>query len=208
MIAKGVPEAVQLSAHALDVLLGRGTAVLWVFDELCPGCRRVAELGEVKWHRISSFACIPFGGLPLLYMGDEIGLTNDYNFAGEPAHAHDNRWMHRPKMNWAKPGVPQSKLLDGTKHIFRRRKALGHLAAGNPTKILESGNLSIFAFLRESDTGPLLAIFNFSELWQNVPAAFARGQGIAKFHDALSDAKVLTLKDQLQVPPYGRIWLV
>ena len=80
-----------------------------------------------------------FGGLPLLYMGDEIGLTNDYNFAGETAHAHDNRWMHRPKMNWAKPGASQSKLLEGTRHIIRRRKALGHLAAGNPIKILESG---------------------------------------------------------------------
>jgi amylosucrase len=59
-----------------------------------------------------------------------------------------------------------------------------------------------------SDEGPLLGIFNFSELWQNLPAAFARGYGINRFHDALSDATVLTPKDQLQVPPYGRIWLV
>lgn len=148
------------------------------------------------------------GGLPLLYMGDEIGLTNDYAFAEEPAHAHDNRWMHRPKMNWAQPGQPQARIFEGTKHIISRRKSLSHLAANNPTRILEPENPSIFAFLRTSDEGPLLGIFNFSELWQNLPAAFARGLGIAKFHDALSDAKVLTPTDQLQVPPYGRIWLV
>ena len=52
-----------------------------------------------------------FGGLPLLYMGDEIGLFNDYDFADEPAHAHDNRWMHRPNMKWAQPGQPQAESL-------------------------------------------------------------------------------------------------
>ena len=149
-----------------------------------------------------------FGGLPLLFMGDEIGLTNNYAFADELAHTHDNRWMHRPKMNWAQPGQPQARIFEGTKHIISRRKSLSQLAASNPTRILESQNPSIFAFLRTSDEGPLLGIFNFSELRQNLPAAFARGQVIARFHDALSDAKVLTPKDQLQIPPYGRIWLV
>ena len=149
-----------------------------------------------------------FGGLPLLYMGDEIGLLNDYNFAKEPAHAHDNRWMHRPKMQWHNLSANQERLFAGTKHIITRRKAVKHLAASNPAKILEHTNPSIFAFLRVSDEGPLLAIFNFSELWQNLPAAFARGHGITKFHDALSNAKVLTPKDQLQIPPYGRVWLV
>ena len=149
-----------------------------------------------------------FGGLPLFYMGDEIGLLNDYGFANEPAHAHDNRWMHRPKMQWDKLSISQEKIFVGTKHIITRRKAVKHLDAGNPTKILDHTYPSIFAFRRVSDEGPLLGIFNFSELWQNLPAAFARGQGIEKFHDALSNAKVLASKDQLQIPPYARVWLV
>ncbi len=148
-----------------------------------------------------------FGGLPLLYMGDEIGLTNDYRFADEPAHAHDNRWMHRPKMQWGKLSLPQAKIFEGTKHIISRRKAVASLAANNPTKIMDAGNPAIFSFLRESDDGPLLGIFNFSELWQNIPARFARNHGITNFHDALSDAKVATPKDELQIPPYGRVWL-
>ena len=41
-----------------------------------------------------------FGGIPVLYMGDELGLLNDYSFAQVAAHADDNRWMHRPVMNW------------------------------------------------------------------------------------------------------------
>jgi amylosucrase len=149
-----------------------------------------------------------FGGLPLLYMGDEIGLTNDHSFADEPAHAHDNRWMHRPKMQWRKLSATQAKIFAGTKHIITRRKVVKHLAANNPTKIRDAGNPAIFAFMRESDEGPLLGLFNFTELWQNVPDGFARAQGITKFHDALSDALVSTPNHQLQIPPYGRIWLV
>ncbi len=149
-----------------------------------------------------------FGGLPLLYMGDEIGLTNDHGFAKEPAHAHDNRWMHRPKMQWEKLSATQARIFAGTKHIISRRKAVKQLAAGNPTKILDAINPAIFAFLRESDEGPLLGIFNFTELWQNVPDSIAQRQGIAHFHDALSDAEVSTPNHQLQIPPYGRIWLI
>ena len=171
---------------------GDGQAIATAIDRMLMGLALIAS----------------FGGLPLLYMGDEIGLTNDYAFADEPAHAHDNRWMHRPRMNWARQGSPQLKIFEGTKHIVRRRKSLGHLAASNPTQILEPQNQSIFAFLRMGDEGPLLGIFNFSEQWQNLPAAFARGHGIERFHDALSDASVMTPNDQLQIPPYGRIWLV
>ena len=38
-----------------------------------------------------------FGGLPLLYMGDELALRNDYDFVDDPEHADDNRWVHRPR---------------------------------------------------------------------------------------------------------------
>ena len=52
-----------------------------------------------------------FGGIPLIYMGDELAMRNDPGWAGDPAHAHDNRWMHRPLMDWdagrpaARPGL-------------------------------------------------------------------------------------------------------
>ena len=35
-----------------------------------------------------------FGGIPLIYMGDELGVCNDPRWQEDPAHAGDNRWMH------------------------------------------------------------------------------------------------------------------
>jgi amylosucrase len=43
-----------------------------------------------------------FGGIPLIYMGDEIALLNDWGYQDVPDHAHDSRWVHRPKMDWAR----------------------------------------------------------------------------------------------------------
>src|SRR5205085_7641418 len=42
-----------------------------------------------------------FGGIPLLYMGDELALRNDAGYLGNLERAPDNRWMHRPPMDWA-----------------------------------------------------------------------------------------------------------
>jgi amylosucrase len=41
------------------------------------------------------------GGLPLLYLGDETGVCNDYTYVDDPAKRNDSRWIHRAATNWA-----------------------------------------------------------------------------------------------------------
>jgi len=40
------------------------------------------------------------GGMPMLFYGDELGYTNDYSYLEDPGKSYDNRWMHRPVMDW------------------------------------------------------------------------------------------------------------
>ncbi|MEJ5226200.1 MAG: alpha-amylase family protein, partial [Anaerolineales bacterium] len=40
------------------------------------------------------------GGIPLLYLGDEIGTLNDYAYRDDPHKATDSRWVHRPRADW------------------------------------------------------------------------------------------------------------
>ena len=37
------------------------------------------------------------GGVPLLYLGDEVAQLNDYSYADDPDEAGDSRWVHRPR---------------------------------------------------------------------------------------------------------------
>ena len=155
-----------------------------------------------------------FGGLPLLYMGDEIGLLNDYSFTKVKEHAHDNRWLHRPKMDWkavarARKGEgPQGKLFVGVKHIIARRKAVPHIAADVPTRIINLGNPALFCFARPSDDGTMLGLFNFTEKWTSISADQLRGLGITRFRDLLGEGDVPSPNGAVAVAPYGRLWLV
>jgi len=47
-----------------------------------------------------------FGGIPLIYMGDEIAMCNDWSFVDHDEHADDSRWVHRPFMDWHALGQP------------------------------------------------------------------------------------------------------
>ena len=50
--------------------------------------------------RLLNALAIASGGLALTYMGDEIGLLNDYGFLENEDRAKEGRWLHRPVMDW------------------------------------------------------------------------------------------------------------
>jgi amylosucrase len=56
-------------------------------DRLTAAIRRLESMYAVGFS---------FGGIPLIYMGDELALRNDPGWARDPARRPDNRWMHRP----------------------------------------------------------------------------------------------------------------
>ncbi|OYX20514.1 MAG: alpha-amylase [Rhodobacterales bacterium 32-66-9] len=154
-----------------------------------------------------------WSGIPLIYMGDELALTNDYGYLDDPDHAHDSRWIHRPRMDWAlaeaRQGAdtPPARVFRGTKTILARRRATGALHAGHPLRVVSSGNPAVLAFQRVAPTGTVLGLFNFTEGWQSLPEAWARALGAGRLHDALSDAPVTPHHGQIALPPYARVWL-
>ena len=62
-----------------------------------------AAAREAAFRRIALLNALPIatGGLATTYMGDEAGLLNDHGYADDPARAHEGRWLHRPRMDWA-----------------------------------------------------------------------------------------------------------
>ena len=41
-----------------------------------------------------------WGGVPVIWSGDELAQPNDPAWADEPGHEDDNRWAHRPRLDW------------------------------------------------------------------------------------------------------------
>ncbi len=96
----------------------------------------------------------------------------------------------------------------GTKHILARRKAVEAIHAGHPLRILDPGQSGVFAFARQAPTGVMLGLFNMTEHWLHLPETWARGHGVTRMHDALSDHPVEAHDGQIALPPYARVWLL
>lgn len=153
-----------------------------------------------------------FGGLPLLHMGDELGLPNDRSYASDPDLASDGRWMHRPRMGWdlaaraeADPSLPAGRILRGARAVMAARKREAAFAGQVPTRVPGTGRPAVLAFRRADDHAPVTCAFNFTETWQRIGAWALRLDGPRR--DALSGATAGLDRGDFVPGPYAALWL-
>lgn len=112
---------------------------------------------------------LAFGGLPVIYGGDELGLRNDPGFRDDPERAGDNRWMHRSVMDWQAaarrfdPGTIECRIFSGIAHLAEIRKSVPAFHAQAETVPVETGNERVFGLLRRSPRGTVLLLANVSD---------------------------------------------
>ena len=122
---------------------------------------------------------ISLGGIPLIYLGDEIGTMNDYSFTDDPEKKEDSRWVHRVAMDWDKAtsGESQSvaeRLKNALTHRIRLRKEIPAFGNGD-IQVIETTNEHVLGYLKNDDTHRLILLYNFSEEEQKVQANFLEG---------------------------------
>ena len=156
-----------------------------------------------------------FGGVPVIWSGDELGLPNDPVWAGEPGHEDDNRWVHRARMHWEvaerrhTPGTPEHRVFGGIAHIAHTRARLPHLHASVPSSVLGVWDSGVLVFARRHPVGTMLAAYNVTDSWRPVPGWVLRQEGLSSGTEALSGAHVrIEADDNAWMPPYAVWWLV
>jgi len=131
------------------------------------------ETGINRMLLLYGLAC-SFGGMPLIYMGDELAQDNDYAYLTDPARENDSRWLQRPFLDQnalqarydagSKPG----KAFGALRQLLQTRRTLPEFAANTPRTLLDSGTESVLAFMRGAFTsgsadGAVLVLANFSD---------------------------------------------
>jgi amylosucrase len=112
---------------------------------------------------------LSFGGIPMLYMGDEIGMTNDYGYLQVPEHAKDNRWIHRPKFDDVKnkrkyqKGTVEFEIYSRLQRLIRLRKETREFSDRNDTYRVDTRNERILAFVRQDGAYRTLCVFNLND---------------------------------------------
>jgi amylosucrase len=129
----------------------------------------------VRRYVLAHCLALGFGGLPLIYMGDELGLQNYYDFVEDPDHADDNRWVHRPPMPWDlvnrrhMTGTIEYRIWHALRHLITVRASLPSLDASVESEILDPVNPAVLVFLRRFSSQTMVGVYNMTPESQKLP---------------------------------------
>lgn len=157
---------------------------------------------------------IAYAGIPMIYYGDEIGTLNDYSFVKHPEHQDDNRWVHRPVIDWKKAAkrntvnTPESRIFNGIAHMLKKRRENPVMRDTNNVKLLDLGNEHLLSFARLGEP-PVLVVANLTEEAQHLEtsALFQIGIGSSHAFDILSGKKMNPEAHGIPLGPYEIFWM-
>ncbi|MDN3583012.1 amylosucrase [Mucilaginibacter flavus] len=124
------------------------------------------------------------GGVPMIFYGDEAGYTNDYSYLTDPGKSYDNRWMHRPVINWQKnelineAGTIENRIFSDTQKLIAIRKKLPVIADHKNITWLNPYNIHVAGYLRKYGKQELYCVFNFSNSVSYLDWAAFKEQGM------------------------------
>jgi len=158
-----------------------------------------------------------FGGMPLIYMGDELAQLNDNAYLNDPQRRHDSRWLQRPFLDQSalqSCNVVEStpcRVLDALCRMMQVRRCLPELAANAARTLLDSGSPCVLAFVRgeifpglSTATGTLF-LSNYSDREIHVDLRRLTGMGAA--HSWINMLEMSRHADELILQPWSQYWL-
>ncbi len=150
------------------------------------------------------------GGIPALYLGDEIGVLNDSGYRSDPARADDSRWAHRAAVDAAQIAhrtddtTVEGQIFGALLHLIDLRKRTPALADGE-THFIHTGNPHVLGYTRRYS---LLVLANVSEFLQQVDVNTLQNQWspVRAANDLIRGEPLPG--DILHLEPYQFMWLV
>jgi amylosucrase len=162
---------------------------------------------------------LSFGGIPLLYNGDALGVVNDYSYREDPSKSSDNRWIHRPKINWEraelrkKQGTVEYAIFNAIKKMIAIRKETSSFADFNNRELLDVNNEHLLCFIRFNHQRPserVLVVANFDANPQYLDLDVISGIGInlyGHFIDLYSGRNPAQYGSRIVLQGYQFYWL-
>jgi amylosucrase len=156
-----------------------------------------------------------WGGIPVLWSGDELAMPNDPAWADEAGHESDNRWAHRPRLDRESaqrrhdPTTVEGRVFQGLCHLGAVRAGLPHLHASVAAQVLGLSDPGVLPVLRDHPVGPMLGLYNVTASSRPWPAHRLDGLGLSEPVDAIAGARLSVSDDgNVWLPPYAAVWVV
>ncbi|MEQ9825808.1 MAG: amylosucrase [Puniceicoccaceae bacterium] len=155
---------------------------------------------------------LSIGGIPLLYLGDEWGMLNDYDYVDDERKREDSRWVHRVALHdtFPEPGKglhPYSQVLhERICKLLEARRSLGAFA-GVEMQLFDVGKREALSYVRQHSGERILVVQNLSDRTLEVDgsAIISRGPG-HHFIDRITQTEH-TVSRAFELKPYQHLWL-
>lgn len=152
------------------------------------------------------------GGIPLIYLGDEIGMLNDYSYRNSPQFVRDSRWVHRPVFDWQVAAgrhctdTPSGRIYSELARLsgIRRKTAA---FAGGALESVDTGSDHVLGYVRTCLGNRVLVLANFTETEQPVSANHVRLYGLTYTFTDLVTGETIALHEDIRLHPYQFMWL-
>ncbi|MHA7285320.1 amylosucrase [Arthrobacter sp. MDT3-44] len=154
------------------------------------------------------------GGIPLLYLGDEVGQLNDYGYLDDPAKAEDSRWVGRPTYPAERyatrtdPTTDAGTVFPWLRHLIDVRKSTPELAGGRLLPFT-THNAHVLGYQRpgllDGEESTVVVLANFADTPQHISAGTL--SGLPESALELLSGEPAHLRTGLTLEPHGVRWL-
>jgi amylosucrase len=149
------------------------------------------------------------GGIPLIYLGDEIAMLNDYGYTQVDGKKDDSRWVHRPKFDWERAKTRQDQqthsgwMFSHLQRLIQLRKQTTAFGRNN-TRFLDTWNQQVFGYIVGGD---VMVLANFSENPQGISRHHLQNHTRQSNVSDMITNKKFAVGEDLTLAPYEFVWL-
>ncbi|HCM27212.1 MAG TPA: amylosucrase [Treponema sp.] len=153
------------------------------------------------------------GGLPLIYLGDELGALNRYEYEKDASQAADSRWVHRPHWSSEQYALRKEKstvagrIFEGLTRISACRRA-NPVFGEQSLAVAETGHPSVLAFHKQRDGVLLAVIGNFSDAGVDLPSATASALLAGRQGRDLLSGRLILPHEDLALEACDLLWVL
>jgi amylosucrase len=153
------------------------------------------------------------GGIPLIYLGDELAVLNDYGYANDSNLASDSRWVHRPwwseELQQARhnPASIPGRVFDAMVLLAIQRKQ--HPALGSHAlSLVDCGHPSVLAYHKQADGELIAVIGNFSDNPVVLDRTTMKNVLVGRQGRDLLAGRLVLAADGLELEPCELLWIL
>jgi amylosucrase/maltose alpha-D-glucosyltransferase/alpha-amylase len=155
---------------------------------------------------------LTIGGVPLIYLGDEIGVLNDYGFEQDSDKGGDSRWVHRAPFDWDRAeqrsdgATVPGRIYQGLMRLIQIRQQNPAFSRGD-TQFVATDNEHVLAYFRSHHEHGALVIASFSDSPQRIEGRRLRMLGLRRTMVDLVRGQTIVAGKEIELDPHALLIL-